>query len=159
MSGGTFRYAIAAVLVVGLSGALVYYLFNQPQKENAEQGSQNNSPLAARQPDPERFIPNQLLENFIDRNVRSASGTTLVSPKNGDTLTFPFTFSWNGGKRGDVFTLTIVDNKNVTIWGDSTSSTTILCTKVLEPGLYYCKLERNGILAQAGKFVAVKRAE
>ena len=158
MTTGAFRYAVAAVLVIAFAARIYFYDVKVPQKENNSRVPPAERSLSAQMPGVERFAPNGMLENFIERNVRSAQGTVLLRPKRNDTLSTPFTFRWTDEKRGELFTLTVVDNKNVEVWEDSTHSKEISFTRVLEPGLYYCKLETNGVLTQVGKFVVVRKA-
>lgn len=151
MNSPVFRYSIAAVLVIALGTSLAYYLTRS--KEEQSSSRLPGQSIAAETPDQERFAPNPLLENFIGRTVRSASGARFLSPVNGDTVATPLTFRWEGGKRGQLFRLMIVDNKNVELWKGTTQTGTLTLEKSLEPGLYYAKMEADGVLVQVGKFI------
>ncbi len=156
LSPALFRYAIAALFVLAIVAVFSFYLTNQPKEEEANRSLPQNESYIAQTNNPERFVPNRMLENFVERNVRSPGRTRLISPKIGDTLTSPYNFRWEDRKKGGQFTLIILDNKNLEIWKDKTNSTGITVEKHLEPGLYYAKLESDGVLVQVGKFVVIR---
>jgi hypothetical protein len=147
MTVPAFRYSLAAILVVALGITAAYYL-TRPVDKRPMPGQS----IAAVPPNPGRFIANSALENLVGRTVRSASETRFLSPRSGDTLAAPFTFRWEGGKKRQDFTLTVVDNRNVEAWKGTTETGRLIVEKRLEPGLYYSKLEADGVLAQVGKF-------
>ena len=150
-TGPVFRYAIAAVLVLALAVAVTFLSRNQQPTESAMR-SQSQT-LAANTPDPQRFIPNDILENFIERQTRSVLKGEFVNPRTGDTLSIPCTFSWKSTKGLHKYALVLVDNKNVEVLKELTSVTTVSVTKRLEQGLYYGKLEVDGDLVNVRRFV------
>jgi len=150
-----FRYSIAAILVVGVGSTIFFALMKRNSDELITQQLEASQIIAEAALNPEHFVPNQTLENFIERTVRSSSGIKLNAPAIGDTLIFPFTFQWNGGKSGTTYTIVIVDNKNMVQAKGSTSSSEITIHKNLSPGLYYVKLEANEELVQVGKFLII----
>lgn len=153
-SPAAFRYAMAATLVVALGASLVLYMtLNRSGEKGID--SSPGQPLAANAADP-RFVSNEMLENFIARTVRSASGTKLLTPSVGDTLATPFTFRWSGQKGKHAYAISIVDNKNAEVWRGTTGDAEITLEKRLEPGLYYAKLEADAKLADVGKFVVLR---
>lgn len=151
-----FRYAVAALFVLAIVTIFTFYMMDQPKEEEAQRSTPQNESFIAQGNDPERFIPNQMLENFVQRNIRSPRSTRLLIPKNGDTLTTPYVFRWDSRKSGIQFTIIILDNKNSEIWKEKTTAEEIIVEKQLEPGLYYAKLETDGILALVGKFVVIR---
>ncbi|MDP1676304.1 MAG: zf-HC2 domain-containing protein [Bacteroidota bacterium] len=154
-SPNIFRYAIAAILIVAVGSAIIFVLQDFQQKKTASREILFEKPLAVIELDTTKFIPNQALENFIERTVRSSSNVTLLAPTIGDTITTPFTIKWEGQKE-EKYTLTIVDNKNVEKWKKTVPSAEIILKDRLEPGLYYLKLEANEKLVQVGKFVVIR---
>jgi len=151
----TFKYAIAASFVVVIGAAILFYVMKQPPEKVISQEAPAEKSIAALS-DPAGFVPNQALENFIQRTVRSSSLVSLISPSIGDTLAVPITFKWEGTKKGESVTLTIVDNSNAEVWTSAVSSSEIVFERTLEPGLYYVKLEVNEKLVSVGKFAVVK---
>jgi hypothetical protein len=148
LSTPVFRYSIAAAFLLAVGASIVYYRARNPEKPSVQS-------IAAIIPDPERFVVNPLLESSVGRTVRSGSAYTFVIPRAGDTLTAPFTFTWEGGKAGRNCSLTIVDNKNVEVWKRTTQTDRLTYEQPLTPGLYYAKLEAGGVLVQVGKFVSL----
>lgn len=151
-----FRYAIAAILVAGV-GLTIFFVLMKPASDGLiTQHSETPQIIAETVQHPERFVPNQMLENFVERRIRSSSGITLITPAIGDTLVFPFTFQWNREKSGTMYTIVIVDNKNMVRIKETTSSSEITIHTKLSSGLYYVKLEANDELVQMGKFLIIR---
>ena len=144
-----FRYALAAVLLLAVGTSITVYFTRSPEKPSQQTMAQNI-------PDPERFIPNVMLESSVGRTVRSGSAFSFVNPRAGDTLAAPYRFTWEGGKPGQGCTLTLVDNKNAEIWKGTTETGSVTYEKSLQPGLYYLRLEVKGGLVQVGKFFVMK---
>jgi hypothetical protein len=155
ISPGVFRYAIAAMLIVAVGFTIIFIIQDFQREKIVSKDVSFEKSLAAIETDPSKFIPNQVLENFIKRAVRSSSGVSLTAPALGDTITTPFTFKWDGQKNGN-FTLTIVDNKNVEKCRKTISSTEFILENRLEPGLYYVKLEADEKLVRIGMFVVIR---
>lgn len=154
-SPSLFRYAIAAILIIAI-GIAVVVMQNPQQEQITTQQLPAEQNIAEAPLNPERFVPNQVLENFVERNVRSSSGITLTVPKTGDTLAFPYTFKWEGNDAAKSIMITVVDNKNFEVWKETSSLSELTSVKKLEPGLYYIKLQTDDKLVQMGKFVVVK---
>lgn len=155
-SPNLFRYAIAAILVVAVGIAVVIVTQNPQQEQITSRQIPSEQNIADVQLDPEKFVPNQVLENFIERTVRSSSGITLIAPDAGDTVSFPFTFKWKGNDAGKNVAVTVVDNKNGEVWKETSSTSELTSEKKFEPGLYYVKVQSDGKLVQVGKFVVVR---
>jgi len=155
ISSNVFRYAIAATLIVAVGSAIVFVIQDFQQEKITSRDALFEKPLAIIKTDPSKFIPNQVLENFVERTVRSSLGVSLIAPELGDTITTPFTFKWDGQKEKK-FILTIVDNKNVQKWKTTISSTEFTLETRLEPGLYYVKLESDEKLVRVGTFVVIR---
>ncbi|MGB2868657.1 MAG: hypothetical protein WBD36_09410 [Bacteroidota bacterium] len=143
------RYAIAAVIVVGV-GIAVISLLRSPQ-----QNKQQEKSIAFEATSPERFTPNDALENFVSRTTRSANSISIVAPGIGDTLVAPFTFRWEDSRQQRTYTLTVVDNKNNELWSWEGTSKQTSIERTLTPGLYYAKLGANGELSAVTRFVVV----
>ena len=156
LSTALFRYSIAAVVVLAVGVSVLYYR-NRTGEDRSGQSMLKNQSLAVETTDPERFAPNPTLESVVGRTVRSQSEVKLLAPVNGDSVAIPFTFRWEGGKEGEKTALVIVDNKNIEMWKDATTTTSLTLEKNLKPGLYYAKLEVDGILAAVGKFIVPYR--
>jgi len=154
ISPSIFRYAIAAVLVAAVGLALVVITQDFQQNTIASNEIAIDKPLAAATSDPAKFIPNQVLENFIERTVRSTQNVSLLAPAAGETLSTPYTITWQGSKK--IYTLTVVNNKNADVWKKTTSSFEIVLDSKLDAGLYYLKLEVNEKLVQVRKFVVIR---
>jgi len=147
------KYAAAAVVLIGLSTAAVLYLMRGTDEEKiVESGAQPPEPVVTSVLDPENFKVHPILESFIDRTLRSASGVKILAPRNGDTLGVPIAFRWDaqGGKKN--YGVTIVNNRNTSVWQAVTRDSHITLQQELSPGLYYMKLEVNGSLERVQKF-------
>lgn len=156
MSPNLFRYAVAAILVIAVGIAVVVVMQNTHQEQVTSQQIPSEQYITEAPLDPERFIPNQILENFVERTVRSSSGIMLIAPNTGDTVAFPFTFKWKGNNVGENIVVTLVDNKNSEVWNETSSLSELTSEKKIEPGLYYIKLQSGEKLVHVGKFVVVK---
>lgn len=150
-----YRYSIAATVVIALGLVAAFYLTNRHQssKESLPPGQS----LAVQGLDLERFTPNEMLENFVGRTLRSGSDVKFITPGIGDTLAAPFTFRWDSQKKVRSYTVTVVDNMNGEVWKGSTTSGRMEFTAQIEPGLYYAKLEADGALVRVGKFIVVRK--
>ncbi len=152
-SPNIFRYAIAALLIVSVGIAVLIKTQNVQQENTVPQKIVEEKQIAETIIDPEKFVPNQVLENFVERTVRSGQNISILTPAVGDTLSFPYTIRWQGPKEN--YTVTIVNNNNVEIWKRAISSSEIVVNNKLDAGLYYLKLEVNEKLALVGKFVVI----
>lgn len=172
------RYSAAAVILIALAVA-AYYVFikksevlitennnrqteidtsNNEMKQDTTKIPKTVEPEKNQEKKPEKisteenFAANDLLENFINRNVRSETKIKIVYPGIGDTLNFPITFKWDQSNTTDSDKLIIVDNKNKLIYLTEISGKEITIDKQFDSGLYYWKLEVNGKLEAVGKF-------
>lgn len=150
-----FRHSIAAVLVIGIGISLFSFLQDRPAQRVADNIRIDHS-LTESLPDPLRFVPNQTLENFIGRSVRSSRGILKFTPENGDTVTGRVFLSWKREKRIASSTVSIVDNGNKELWRTNTTLSKADVHTQLKPGLYYVKLEMKGEPLFVTKFVIAK---
>ena len=146
-----FRYAIAAVVVIGFGLAALYLPRYLKQNKTPEKS------LAYEAPDPQRFRPNDVLENFVSRTTRSADAVSFIAPKGNDTLSMPFTFKWEDSRARRGYTLSVVDNKNHEIWTSSGNLKETSVGGVPSPGLYYAKLLADGELLVVTRFVVAEK--
>lgn len=98
------------------------------------------------------FATNDILENFIERNVRGNEIVRVIAPKISDTLNLPILFKWENKKDVNNFNLIIVNNSNETVWNINTIDNEIEFNEKLKSGLYYWKLEADNELQYVGKF-------
>jgi|GEM_PF-6848180 len=98
----------------------------------------------------EDFVANNVLENFVDRNMRSEVGTKIISPAIGDTLSVPINFMW-GNEKGN-YTFELVNNRNKRISRKVLSNNHLVYNEKLNPGLYYWEILVNDKLEAVGKF-------
>lgn len=149
-------YSIAAVLLLAV-GVSVFYYWNTGGREQPDSSRPLNQSIAAEPTNPERFASNPTLESFVGRTARSKPGVHLLAPGIGDTIAVPFTFRWEGGKQNEEYTVVVIDNKNNEQWRETTRASSLVFADTLQSGLYYVKLEANGVLAHVGKFVVTPR--
>ena len=98
------------------------------------------------------FKENSVLENFVNRNVRSEENIKIIFPSIGDTLIKNVRLKWASSEKGTGYQIIIVNNRNEKVWEITTDSNTIMVEKKLLPGLYYWKIENDGKLETIGKF-------
>ncbi|MEO8399253.1 MAG: hypothetical protein ABI550_05475 [Ignavibacteriaceae bacterium] len=98
------------------------------------------------------FEENKILENFIDRNIRSSSTIKIISPEIGDTIKTPHVFKWEKIKEASEYSVIILSNKNKKVAEINSAQNFLQVSKELSPGLYYWKLEAEGKLRAVGKF-------
>lgn len=153
-TGGSagFRYAMAAILMVAIGVTVLLTMLDPPLHEESGTG---DGLTGAEVIDPKRLVPNSILENFVDRTVRSAASLNLIVPGIGDTLEVPFTVRWQGSAENEV-TIILVNNANSEIWRGSTRGSEIATSGEFEPGLYYLKIEVDGTLVRVGKFFVLQ---
>ena len=118
-------------------------------EEENQKDSQNNSNLKS-------FATNDVLESFVNRNIRSETEIEIVQPNIDDTIKFPYTFKWNQKSFSGSNKLIIVDNQNNPLYQAEIGGKEITIDQKLNSGLYYWKLESNGKLASVGKFFVYK---
>lgn len=172
------RYsAVASIIIfVGLS---FYYLLTMEEESKITQVNKNNNKIDSvttktdqgtikspeisgkekleveKQPinfNNEIFAVNTVLENFINRNTRSNINFKIIKPKIGDTVTTPIAFKWEQFVQTDSNKLIIVDNKNRTIYQETTAGSELEVNQNFKSGLYYWKLLSNDKLEVVGKF-------
>jgi hypothetical protein len=139
------RYAIAAILFVGLTALIALWSRDTVEEPELSEVQVESTPIAE-QLDPARFVPNTLLERFVDRTVRSERLGGILSPSNGDTVAVPFEITWKS--EGGPLTIALVDNRNVTVWKKETGVQAAAVSDSLVPGLYYMKLHSEKDLLQ-----------
>lgn len=106
--------------------------------------------------DGENFAENNILENFISRNIRSEKTVEIISPKIGAEVGTKIKFEWERIAPIGQPKLTIVDNKNLQVYEITVAGNTLTIDKKFKPGLYYWKLTSDDKLEAVGKFY-VKR--
>ena len=156
LAPATFRYAIAASIVVAVGLLSLVYLRNNGGEPAERSSLSREKTLAVQSSSPENFVPNEVLENFIGRKMRSASRASILAPHAGDTLAAPIRVTWSGKKSGSAYSILLVDNRNDEVWRGSTAEREIEVQSQLKPGLYYVKLEENKRLVSVSKFVIVR---
>lgn len=98
------------------------------------------------------YKENSVLENFVDRNIRSAESVEIISPKNGTTVKqIPFYLKWSGVKSKN-YNIVIVNNQNKIIFSRDVLGSKLEIKNKIEPGLYYWKINYNNKLEAVGKF-------
>ena len=174
---GYRKYAAAAVIIIGILAAL--YILFQPEKvkllteDVSPKDSSGRTEIVSvdstahlQKPEPveeskkeiisnkdeELFAVNTVLENFINRNIRSNKTIEIISPEIGDTVSSTITFEWKRINPIGRLVLTVVDNKNTPVYEMTVEGSTLVIDKKLKAGLYYWKLEADGKLEAVGKF-------
>ena len=176
------KYSIAAVVGVGLVLATYFSFFQEektvvtekkipePMTDTLHKITKPDSmsiPVMTKADDKTRqdvdaeknlksFAVNELLENFVHRNVRSETDIEIVQPEIEDTIKFPFTFKWNQKSFSGTNRLIIVNNENKPLYQAEIGGKEITIDQKLASGLYYWKIESNGKLAAIGKFFIMK---
>jgi len=173
------RYAAAAVILIVVTATLYFYLSSKDDMALTQDLQEGDSIIVnegkgidllvdkdsaeVNKPVPEEFIAedlslaesyrnNRVLDNFINRNVRSETIVQVISPSIADTLNEPISFKWTQPEGINLFTLILLDNKNKTIYKKNIDGNQITYSGILKPGLYYWKIESNGKLEAVGKF-------
>jgi len=175
------RYAAAAVIFIAML-FVAYYMFikkdevlitknNKPETKIdtlnnlAQQDSagipQIVEPEEQKKEKPEKihlesFAVNDVLENFINRNIRSGEKINILQPGIGDTVSLPITFKWNQQTGTGYNELIIVDNKNQSLYQAAISGKEITIDKKFSKGLYYWKLLVKDKLEAVGKFYIIR---
>ena len=182
--GKILKYSVAAVIVAGLI-LVTYFSFFQEERvvytekkkpeavsdtlrksansdsvgisvvtkaeDENQYNVQSNSNLKS-------FAVNNILESFVNRNIRSDTEIEIVQPNIGDTIKFPYTFKWDQKTFSGSNKLIVVDNQNNPLYQAEIGGKEITIDQKLTSGLYYWKLESNGKLAAVGKFFVVKES-
>src|SRR3972149_4370923 len=97
------------------------------------------------------FAVNNVLENFVSRNVRSEASIKITLPQIGDTLNVPINFKWKTTKK-EKFGFELVDNRNKQIVNETLTENEYTFPDKLNPGLYYWKVLTDDKLGAVGKF-------
>ena len=100
----------------------------------------------------ENFTAHPILEQAIKRNVRSGPEIDGVVPVNGDTLTAPVVFQWKSIEEVHKYGVVLLTNKNKKLWRGDTDAFSLSYGGELAPGLYYWKLELDGVTKKVQKF-------
>lgn len=98
------------------------------------------------------FAANTVLENFINRNVRSEKTIEIILPERGAEVSTTITFEWKKINSFGSLLLSVVDNKNNPVYEITVDGNRLTIDKNLKPGLYYWKLQSEGKLETVGKF-------
>ncbi len=98
------------------------------------------------------YTENSVLENFINRNVRSEENIKIIYPGINDTLKNNITLSWTSNTREASYHVIIVNNKNEKVWEKVTKGNELMVDIKLKNGLYYWKLYSNNKLNAVSKF-------
>ena len=122
------------------------------QETQKESGDKNKKLFASNNFNEEDFKNNPVLENFVNRNVRSESDIEIISPVIGDTLKNKIELKWKSILKGINYHIIVVNNKNEKTWEITTSNKRTSINKKLQPGLYYWKIEADEKLEIVGKF-------
>jgi len=178
---GRIKYSIAAGIFLGLL-LTVYFLFlsktafvtekttivadadslknvagedttSTPQIVYSDKEKPEEKYLSAEE---ESFVANDILENFINRNIRSEKSIVIVTPEIDANVSSTIKFEWKKINFAGQLTLTVVDNKNNPVYEMSVAGSTLTIAKKLTPGLYYWKLTSSEKLEAAGKFFVNK---
>lgn len=163
------RYYIwaAAAMIVIAAGIGIYYYLLSPKRVIVENNKpvtdslsikENNQTIGESQEKTENynkedFAVNEILENFVDRNIRSEEGVEILSPGIGDTLKGRIKLKWKSFEPEKNFHIIVVNNKNKKIWESTTHYSNTFINKRLQPGLYYWKIEERNKLVALGKFI------
>lgn len=172
-----WKYAAAAGIVIGVLAAIYFYFPKQSENLITEdiltkdtlsteekatpdsiiQSTQEGEklPKKEKKPDQELFAVNNVLENFINRNVRSENKIFIISPELSDTVHAPITFKWKATTTVKDLKLILVDNKNIITYLVSVAGNELTMDKKLNDGLYYWKLEADGTLETVGKIFVI----
>lgn len=165
----SFRYAAVAVLVIAIG---VWYLFYfttndieqvaEDRKEVIEDSTnlihpdenaavqENQIKQEGKRYSPNDFAVSQVLENFINRNVRGEPAVKISAPQPGDTIILPSRFEWESS--AEEFELAVMNNKNQTVFNVKLSDKSYWLEREFKPGLYYWKILVDGKLEAVGKF-------
>lgn len=163
-------YRIAAVIIIGISISLLFYVFRllrngevtmhdsekiantigQEQKGNTLTEKVERGDVVA----VNSFAISHNLEDLVNAELRSPS-VTILTPANNSIPKGPILFSWQRGEAGPL-TLKILSNTEKILYSSKTEKSRLLLKEKLHPGLYYWKLESKDELLYVGKFL-VKR--
>ena len=177
-----WKYTAAAAIVITIA-ALFYFSFLVPGDEilteesiPTEQQIQSKESLTTQQseldkPTPEQkteeenlavpkgyesFAANSVLENFINRNIRSEKTIEIISPEIGADVGTTITFEWKRINSSGPLLFSVVDNKNNTVYEMTVDGTSLTTDKKFKAGLYYWKLQSEGKLEAVGKYFVRK---
>ncbi len=177
-NSGSNRYSIfAAAAVIIIMFIIGYFYFSPVEKSviavknkpvvdssfagEKEKVGQNNNRLkkteenliADNQINKEDFKTNPVLDNFINRNIRSEENDiTIIKPQLNDTLSLPFIFQWESKLLPALFRIVLVNNKNKTVWVKTSSGDNLSFDEKLKSGLYYWKIFSHDQLKAVSKF-------
>lgn len=161
-----YWYSAAALIIIAL--AISFYLnFNNSEKHKINSANRNgiaqnktnhlDTSESKSEEGNEKLLAyaykeNSVLENFVDRNIRSAESVEIISPKNGTTVKqIPFYLKWSGVKSKN-YNIVIVNNQNKIIFSRDVLGSKLEIKNKIEPGLYYWKINYNNKLEAVGKF-------
>ena len=170
------KYAVAASIVIAVGISI--YLFNEsPDKEIKLTDNDAGNIKIMDIPDSAATVPienenvdkfieqelevlnnelyavNTILENFIDRNLRSEKKISISTPKINDIVTVPILFEWKRHNYIGILDFNLVNNKNVKILSKEIDGNSFTLNTNLNKGLYYWKIKADGKIESVGKFL------
>ena len=160
-----YVWATAATIIIAAGIGIYYYLLSPKQvivennkslidslslKENTQIIKESRKKEETNKYNQADFTANNILENFVNRNVRSESSVKIISPQIGDTLSVPINFKWENKKSNYIFEL--VNNGNKFISKQALTDNHLIYKEKLNPGLYYWKILVDDKLEVVGKF-------
>jgi len=101
----------------------------------------------------ELYAANIVLENFIERNLRSEGSIKILSPKSNELVGLPIKFEWQVNNQFASVELEIVNNKNVKVFNTALEGNKYTFKDPLTNGLYYWKIKTDGKVSAIGKFI------
>ena len=153
------NYRIAALFAIGLLGsALLYMVLPSSHPESAEHQPPVTPPelrrdsVVATPPNDllaDAFLPSPNLDELTHESFRSSAAEN-ITPKNGDTVSFPVRFRWSPAEESML--LRIVSNKEREVFRKEGVRGNVTVTTAFRPGLYYWKLENDEGLVHIGRF-------
>ena len=166
-------YSVAALIIISFAAAY-FFLFSTNTNElitnenktkiksdSLKISNQNKKDnllpkeklIAESKINPEDFKPNPVLDNFINRNIRSEeNGVKLLLPVLNDTVNTSFNFRWKSVQKINVERIVVVNNKNKKVWEKVTKGKEAIIDKKLNSGLYYWKVYADNKLEAVSKF-------
>lgn len=156
---GYFYFAPVKEKIITVKNKTVVDSSFAGKKEKVEQNNNNGlkktkeNLIAENQINKEDFKANPVLENFINRNVRSEEkDITIITPHINDTLLVPFIFQWKSKLQPGLYRIVVVNNKNETVWVKTSNGDRLSFNGKLENGLYYWKIFSDDQLKAVSKF-------
>ncbi len=99
------------------------------------------------------FSRNYILERNVDILDTTGKGIVIISPNLEDTLHGAIKLRWIDGGGNNAYKISIVDNKNRSMYETTIRGNDLIYSGKLKPGLYYWNIFVDNQLKQTGKFV------